>query len=368
MDPSYRGMPSWMSPRLREVLDQDNISMRSDGELMVTSSLDSTFRSYASPLPVRRAGMVHAASYQGFGLSVRNMSEDNDYLPIENIRASMREECQKLEATNRRLRCFYNILVTACVLVALLYFATVVYLFNVLPSTKTEFCVEKEEILNFKNIWDKDDRTDVLEFLSNSGFTYSGTTFCFHSLKWVPDIMGKINSAIRESVDYIGKQQKNINETVNRYLSGNNTCNAGNRSSETNPVFAHLFLNVTATKMTGTGALKWVPGGNTVSSRRNVNISQSGGKLVITHSGFYFIYSRVTFRDSVTGTLHSVFKNTEERRRKLLESREGPASYLQGVFMLTEGDRVSVEAKVSDLNTDSSQQKSTYFGLYLIRT
>ena len=60
------------------------------------------------------------------------------------------------------------------------------------------------------------------------------------------------------------------------------------------------------------------------------------------------------------------FVLNREEEETLLQSKLGPASFLQGVFMLQKGDTLRVKATAGKLYTDRGQ--STYLGLYLIRT
>ena len=58
--------------------------------------------------------------------------------------------------------------------------------------------------------------------------------------------------------------------------------------------------------------------------------------------------------------------NRHGQEGTLLESQVGPASLLQGVFMLQKNDAVVVQASDGQLHT--ARSRSTFFGLYLIRT
>ena len=58
--------------------------------------------------------------------------------------------------------------------------------------------------------------------------------------------------------------------------------------------------------------------------------------------------------------------NREKEEMTLLRSQVGPAVILQGVFTLQIGDTLRVDVTAGNL--DTSRNKSSYVGLYLIRT
>ena len=58
--------------------------------------------------------------------------------------------------------------------------------------------------------------------------------------------------------------------------------------------------------------------------------------------------------------------NREKEEMTLLRSQVGPSVILQGVFTLQIGDTLRVDVSAGKL--DTSRNKSSYVGLYLIRT
>ncbi|KAK7090805.1 hypothetical protein V1264_010557 [Littorina saxatilis] len=296
---------------------------------------------------------------------------------------------ERVESTNRRMRCTFFI----CIFVLIVYAATIAWFIaknELQPSSsasssslssepKQDNCVTDGELDQFKRLWDPEDGNTFLDVLMNSGdFTKKGHQICFHSLKWVPLIMGKINVAVDESVKYIERQQEKLNETVRVYTSLNATKHDCNKDAVSSPidatdpsksVYAHFFCDTNDDDTSddyssGMKSLKWLRESTKQSSKRGMDVNIRTGEFTIRHSGFYFLYSHVTFKPD-QNIEHHVVKRSHESTT-LLKSHSGPASFLQGVFMLKQNDSISVRATTKELYR--GDDRSTYFGAYLIRT
>ena len=119
------------------------------------------------------------------------------------------ENCKKLEASNRTMRCIFWVLVTACVLVILVYLGLIVFLVASLhelgksPSTQKnqKNCVGEKQVEEFWTSYDNKNE-NVQDFLKKiAGFKYSSSEkrYCFENLTWVPRLMGKVRLSSRSS-------------------------------------------------------------------------------------------------------------------------------------------------------------------------
>ena len=99
------------------------------------------------------------------------------------------------------------------------------------------------------------------------------------------------------------------------------------------------------------------------------------GKLVIKQEGFYYVYSKLYFRDSIHFT-HTVLKDTDRylgRPIPLLQSQWFHAkdkialsnSYLGGVFQFFRNDSIFVKASNTS-NVIRSKAYENYFGVVMI--
>ncbi|KAK3605582.1 hypothetical protein CHS0354_005889 [Potamilus streckersoni] len=129
--------------------------------------------------------------------------------------------------------------------------------------------------------------------------------------------------------------------------------------------------------------LKW----NQTCKLSNINgIEYKDGKLRVTTSGFYYIYSQVTYQDDRNSfpyndndivLHHSIHKEYNDggdtSREKLMESsqsrcqivgdKSNKTSYIGAVFYLKENDHIQV--KVSHPPKLLLSENSNYFGMYL---
>ncbi|KAL8625587.1 hypothetical protein ACOMHN_014675 [Nucella lapillus] len=316
---------------------------------------------------------------------------------------SSRTDRDKLERSNQRMTLIFRILVVVCILIVFAYAVTIIFLVISLSrmnsdqssgswrsresagrqgasssSDGEQYCVHENEIEEFKSIWDPEDQKSMMDLLKDTagGFTYDSRTgrFCFTSLQWVPQIMGKIHSRVQESVSYIESQQEKINETVNRYTSTNNSVSKCT-TTEKDPahpayaVYAHYFIFVNHSKC-GEGPVTPRPVRLThvdskMSTSERINVDSTSGRFTVIRPGFYFVYSHLLFCDDKT-KVHRVIRIRNMKSSTLMESMQGSASYLQGVFRLLKNDQLVLNASVNWL--DGQRERVSYFGTYLIRT
>ncbi|XP_076454237.1 uncharacterized protein LOC143289189 [Babylonia areolata] len=330
------------------------------------------------------------------------------------------DETKKLERSTRRLRKIFHLLVTLCIIVVLVYLGVIAVLLNRLrlmdsvplfsssastPAQRSASqggsqqrsgipvadperdCVHEEEMRRFREIWDAQEEEDVMDTVKRLGeFVYNSGSrlYCFKSMKWVPHIMGKMNSRVQYSISVIESEQERINNVIGNNTAANashNQCTDKRGPSQeepadhTNSVFAHFFLDDQRPYVTSerVSTLRWSQEGQKSSSRSGVNVVSSTGLVTIRTSGFYFLYTHLVFRDRDSKSkskdpqlLHHVVRTRNGMDTFLLESVQGGTSLLQGVFELRQDDQLRVKA--SKDNLDTSRNKMSYFGMYLIRT
>ncbi|XP_061080532.1 tumor necrosis factor ligand superfamily member 14 [Conger conger] len=121
------------------------------------------------------------------------------------------------------------------------------------------------------------------------------------------------------------------------------------------------------------GVLLWNTEGNTIAHE----LAYKHGGLEVQKEGYYFIYSKVFFREPTCKMFtHTVLRSTprylgdvmelmESRRVHCHDPRELQSSYLGGVFHLVKGDTVQVKAKNHSLIA-RQHSYDNFFGMYMI--
>ena len=184
---------------------------------------------YARPLTTNV--FVHAPASS---VSERTPSDTESCVPLR-ATTTTDDDCKKLEDSNRMLSTIFCVLVTACVLVVLVYIALIVYLFASLPELTSQsasqsssstscgqgrqdggvspdradradgardgtFCVDKRYMDTLMTSYEKESKDSTFDFVKTlpgfQGYRAQKRTFCFRNLSWVPDMMSKVRLVV----------------------------------------------------------------------------------------------------------------------------------------------------------------------------
>ena len=179
--------------------------------------------SYARPLPPN--GFVHAPASS---VSERTPSDTESCVPLR-ATTTTDDDCKKLEDSDRMMSTVFYVLVTACVLVVLVYIALIVYLFASLPELTSQsasqssastscgqsrqdggvspgrvdrardgtFCVAQKQMHDLVNdygvAFDVIDELPGYQHYSTDDSQHSQhSQYCFTNLSWVPYMISKV--------------------------------------------------------------------------------------------------------------------------------------------------------------------------------